>query len=459
MAPEVDALIGSFRHMRDYARHEEALHALRRIASMVKPIMRARLWRVGELCEFYPLQANLLGLNENRGQRIYIRLRHPNDRNQFLPFESVVDTMLHELCHNVHGPHDQKFHALWNQLREELDGLIMKGYTGEGFLGQGHQLGGYRIPALERQRQARADAERHKPPPPRAPGIRLGGSRPQPGDDIRSVIVRSVESRNNMHDQNCANQNKNEAEIREISEQWRRNGFRTQAEEEAANDAAIAQALWELVQEDKKREYGDWYIPPSSQNPTGNGGGSVIGGSSNSSSSSSSRGQLTEYYAPPAPAAAPPPRPPPVPYTTRPPPPTPPPQPTHHQPAAPSKSKDYWACNLCTLHNPLHATSCEVCGTPGPVMNTPLSRSGGGSGSGSGSRDVIDLTSSPQTKKRVNFTPSTKSSSRQGSSSTTSYTAPPPQSRPATWSCSYCGKLMESQWWICSMCGIMKDKS
>lgn len=413
------------------------------------------MWRVGELCEFYPIQANLLGLNENRGQRIYIRLRYQNDRNQFLPFESVVDTMLHELCHNVHGPHDQKFHALWNQLREELDGLIMKGYTGEGFLSQGHQLGGHRIPTHERQRQARAEAERHKPPPPRAPGIRLGGSRPQPGEDLRNVIVRSVERRNNMHDQNCANQNKNEAEIREISEQWRRNGFRTQAEEEAANDAAIAQALWELVQEDKKREYGDWYIPPSSQNPTGNGGGSLLGGSSSS--------QLTEYYAPPATRTPPPPPPPPaVPYATRPPP---PPQPTH-QPAPPN-SKDYWPCNLCTLHNPLYATSCEVCGTPGPVMK-PSSQFRSGSSS---SREVIDLTSSPP-KKKVNFTPSTKSSSKQGSSSSStttttrlssssssSYIAPPPQSRPSTWSCSYCGKVMESQWWICSMCGTMKDKS
>ena len=30
----------------------------------------------------------------------------------FLPYESVLGTMLHELCHNVYGPHDAKFYKL-----------------------------------------------------------------------------------------------------------------------------------------------------------------------------------------------------------------------------------------------------------------------------------------------------------------------------------------------------------
>jgi hypothetical protein len=34
---------------------------LKRIASLVKPIMRARGWKVRELAEFYPQQQNLLG--------------------------------------------------------------------------------------------------------------------------------------------------------------------------------------------------------------------------------------------------------------------------------------------------------------------------------------------------------------------------------------------------------------
>lgn len=93
---EHDALISEYSHERGRAREGEALQTLRKIASIVKPIMRQRMWRVGTLSEFYPAEHNLLGLNVNRGQKILLRLRHPGDDRQFLPFESIVDTMLHE---------------------------------------------------------------------------------------------------------------------------------------------------------------------------------------------------------------------------------------------------------------------------------------------------------------------------------------------------------------------------
>lgn len=57
MAP----LILSFSHLADFPRAPEALHTLKKIASLVKPLMRARGWKVGELTEFYPDQPNLLG--------------------------------------------------------------------------------------------------------------------------------------------------------------------------------------------------------------------------------------------------------------------------------------------------------------------------------------------------------------------------------------------------------------
>lgn len=69
---------------------------LRKVASLTKPIMRRRGWKVGTLSEFYPHQRNLLGLNINGGQKICLRLRYPSDERQFLPIEHVVDTMLHE---------------------------------------------------------------------------------------------------------------------------------------------------------------------------------------------------------------------------------------------------------------------------------------------------------------------------------------------------------------------------
>lgn len=93
---ELDPLVNEYQHDRHRPRDSEALLILQKIASLVKPIMRRRSWRVGTLSEFYPHQQNLLGLNINGGQKICLRLRHSGDQNQFLPFDQVVDTMLHE---------------------------------------------------------------------------------------------------------------------------------------------------------------------------------------------------------------------------------------------------------------------------------------------------------------------------------------------------------------------------
>jgi len=59
---EIDAHFGAYEHLRDQPREAEALHTLRKLASVVKPIMRKRGWRVGTLCEFLPPEANLLGM-------------------------------------------------------------------------------------------------------------------------------------------------------------------------------------------------------------------------------------------------------------------------------------------------------------------------------------------------------------------------------------------------------------
>ena len=111
--------------------------------------------------------------------------------------DQVVDTMLHELSHNVHGPHDAKFHALWDQLRKEYEGLVSKGYTGEGFLSDGHRLGGRGVPRDEARRIARNAAEKRRTLYSGS-GQKLGG-RPVPvGTDIRRVIVDAIERRNTV---------------------------------------------------------------------------------------------------------------------------------------------------------------------------------------------------------------------------------------------------------------------
>lgn len=93
---ELDPLISEYQHDKSKPRESEALFTLRKVASLVKPIMRQRGWRVGLLCEMYPKERHLLGLNYDHGRKICLRLRHPSDERQFLGLEEVVDTMLHE---------------------------------------------------------------------------------------------------------------------------------------------------------------------------------------------------------------------------------------------------------------------------------------------------------------------------------------------------------------------------
>ncbi len=155
--------------------------------------------------------------------------------------------MLHELSHIVHGPHDAKFHALWNQLRDEHEGLALKGYTGEGFLSEGHRLGGGRqIPMSEARRLARVQAEKRRTLN-KGSGQRLGGSAPRPGQDIRNVIAGASERRIRAL-QGCGNTNHNDSEIRRSPRRRRGMDSGHRLREDAANEAAIAQALWELVQ-------------------------------------------------------------------------------------------------------------------------------------------------------------------------------------------------------------------
>jgi hypothetical protein len=59
--PEHDPLVLSYRHLAQFRRADDALTTLKKVASLVKPIMRSRGWKVEELAEFYPSQQNLLG--------------------------------------------------------------------------------------------------------------------------------------------------------------------------------------------------------------------------------------------------------------------------------------------------------------------------------------------------------------------------------------------------------------
>lgn len=161
-------------------------------------------------------------------------------------------------------------------------------------------------------------------------GRRLGGRSVGPGEDIRRVIADAAERRTKTL-KGCASGTLEDDDIREIAATATRNGFRTQAEEDAANDAAIAQALWELVQDDEKAKYGASYLPPSAENPTGNGGGTVLSDANRQATSQQPKAQARPGSSPP--------------FTLEP---------------------TSWACEICTLENPLNYLCCDACRTERP---------------------------------------------------------------------------------------------
>jgi len=91
--------------------------------------MRARELVVGTLGEMDPIDdrlmkakrgegGDLLGYNTNGGMRIDIKLR-TDDLSGFMPYPRLVETLLHELCHNWVGPHNKLFWTLFAQMRVE----------------------------------------------------------------------------------------------------------------------------------------------------------------------------------------------------------------------------------------------------------------------------------------------------------------------------------------------------
>ncbi|KAI9044151.1 metalloendopeptidase WSS1 [Aspergillus affinis] len=414
---EIDPLIFEYQHDRHRPRESEALLVLRKVASLVKPIMRRRGWQVGTLSEFYPRDRSLLGLNINGGQKICLRLRYASDVRQFLPIEHVLDTMLHELCHIVHGPHNQQFHALWNQLRDEHEELAMKGYTGEGFLSQGKRLGGRRMPVDEARRQARAAAEQRRALSAGS-GQRLGGAPVLRGTDMRRVIADAAQRRIDVT-KGCASGADNSADL---AEEASRDGFLTKAEEDDANERAIMEAFIDLIEEEERERYGPSYIPPTQDNPAG-------------------------------PRSNP--SPPPVPHETR--------------PTAPVQSQDLvdltsddslyeqpWACPTCTLENPATFLCCDACAAERPrPANTR-------SVSGPPAMNTEILNSNDRSKRKRPPSQSVGHNSFKMRSSAVETLAELDRNtpkRPLGWICNFCSTFMETEWWTCSNCGTMKPSS
>ncbi|KJA28650.1 hypothetical protein HYPSUDRAFT_34122 [Hypholoma sublateritium FD-334 SS-4] len=194
-----DTFVQSFTHLKDKPNADKALHILQRVASLVKPIMRKRAWVLPVFSEFFPDNPNLLGLNVNAGQKILVRLRPPFSPDTFLLEDDVVQTMLHELTHNVHGPHDDKFYKYLSSLQDEYDDLQRSGYAGEGFFSAGHRLGtnvSHNVPPnVARIKALEAAEKRVKMERVLNGGGRLGGRSRNTGLSPRELAARAAEQR------------------------------------------------------------------------------------------------------------------------------------------------------------------------------------------------------------------------------------------------------------------------
>ena len=124
--PATSRFIHRIQCIEELPRSAESQAILVKVASDegIRGVLEKRQWNIGQLSELSPVQQSLLGLNKNKGQEILLRLRNmvsPGDASAglFLDYTTIIDTMLHELAHCVHGPHDEKFYALYRELQKE----------------------------------------------------------------------------------------------------------------------------------------------------------------------------------------------------------------------------------------------------------------------------------------------------------------------------------------------------
>lgn len=131
---------------------DEAERILRRLARDwgVRRVMRMRGWFVPVLGEMYPDgkvgedPVCVLGLNENKGQRILLRLR-TDDLKGFRKFLSVKKVLFHELAHNERSEHDAIFYGLVSDIERQVNAHAA----------DGHRLGGGYAPRRKAPTAAR----------------------------------------------------------------------------------------------------------------------------------------------------------------------------------------------------------------------------------------------------------------------------------------------------------------
>lgn len=78
---------------------------------------------------------------------LYFLIDATTSREQFLPFEHILGTLVHEMTHNKIGPHSAAFYQLMEELYTEVEKDMANGITPAGtlnyvaFSGTAHHLG------------------------------------------------------------------------------------------------------------------------------------------------------------------------------------------------------------------------------------------------------------------------------------------------------------------------------
>lgn len=116
--------------LENFADKDKAQEILEKLANDrgILAVMAKHKWSVGVLAEMPPDgkvgvdPVCVLGLNQNKGQKILLRLR-TDDLLGFRKFLSIKKVLFHELSHNVHSEHDNKFYQLMRQVEKECNEL------------------------------------------------------------------------------------------------------------------------------------------------------------------------------------------------------------------------------------------------------------------------------------------------------------------------------------------------
>ncbi|KAJ1679679.1 hypothetical protein EV182_001561 [Spiromyces aspiralis] len=113
--------IRQVQHLEGYSRGNEARQFLHSLCQEVLPTLGRHDMYVNRVQEFYPANSGLRGMNVNFGVCIFLRLRTPENPNQFMDRTIILGSFIHELAHIYYGAHDQRFYNYLDRLLREND--------------------------------------------------------------------------------------------------------------------------------------------------------------------------------------------------------------------------------------------------------------------------------------------------------------------------------------------------